>query len=98
MIDSLFPWLGARQKSLRAQLAEKDAEIAELKRRLENKSLDISDLLKSNRRLSIESAEMRAAYNGLKEILRKRAEAAEAEAAAAAEAKAAAEASAESES
>lgn len=78
MKNPLFAWIGIGGKSLRVQLAEKDAEIQELKRHLANARKDNSEMSLENRKLRIESAEMRAAYNSLKEILNKRAEAAEA--------------------
>lgn len=74
MLNALFTRPKAKKQSLQAQLAEKEAEVAFLKGKLADRNRYISELNLANRKLIIENGELRAAYNGLKEILRKRAD------------------------
>lgn len=74
MLNALFTRPKAKKQSLQAQLAEKEAEIAFLKGKLADRNRYISELNLANRKLIIENGELRAAYNGLKEILRRRAD------------------------
>lgn len=63
---------GSKKRNERTTIASKNAEIAALKQEMGELYARNDVLGKENRKLSIRNAELSAAYNGLKEILRNR--------------------------
>ncbi|MCI9218143.1 MAG: hypothetical protein HFH94_00125 [Lachnospiraceae bacterium] len=61
-----------RKKSVRAIMAEKDAEIAKLRSKARKLYIENDDLIRENRELRIRNGEVEVAYSSLKEILRRR--------------------------
>ena len=72
MAKSLLMLFDARKTSLRAQIAQKDEEIAKLKTDLTRRTAGYDELNRENRRLSIENAELKAAKACLEELLSNR--------------------------
>ena len=69
MAKSLLMLFDARKSKLRAQIAQKDEEIAKLKADLTRRNASNDELSRENRRLSIENAELKAAKACLEELL-----------------------------
>lgn len=63
---------GNRKRSVKSTIASMNAEIAALKKEIGELYARNDVLGRENRKLSIRNAELSAAYNGLKEILRNR--------------------------
>lgn len=64
--------LDNRKQSVRATMAQKDAEIDRLKSRIRELYIENNELGRENRKLRIRNGEVEVAYSSLKEILRKR--------------------------
>lgn len=63
---------GSRKRNVKSTIASMNAEIAALKKEIGELYARNDVLGRENRKLSIRNAELSAAYNGLKEILRNR--------------------------
>ena len=72
MAKSLLMLFDARKSKLRAQIAQKDEEIAKLKADLTRRNASNDELSRENRRLSIENAELKAAKACLEVLLSNR--------------------------
>ena len=64
--------LNNRRQSIRATMAQKDAEIDRLKNRVRELYIENDELDRENRKLRIRNGEVEGAYSSLKEILRNR--------------------------
>lgn len=72
MIRLLNVQMGGKRKSKSAIIAEKDAEIAKLKSRVNTLYMENVELDRENRKLRIRNGEVEVAYSSLKQILRNR--------------------------